>query len=53
MKILLPPSETKREGGDGVPLDLDRLALPSLRPQRAAVLAALSRSRWSAVRRDG
>lgn len=42
MKILLPPSETKREGGDGVPLDLDRLVLPSLRPQRAAVLAALS-----------
>lgn len=42
MKILLPPSETKREGGDHAPLDLDRLALPALRPQRAAVLTALS-----------
>lgn len=41
MKILLPPSETKREGGDGSPLDLDALALPSLKEHRSAVLEAL------------
>ncbi|WP_460776319.1 YaaA family protein [Microbacterium sp. GXF7504] len=41
MLILLPPSETKRPGGDGAPLDLDALALPSLRPQRAAAVEAL------------
>lgn len=41
MLILLPPSETKRSGGDGAPLDLRRLALPSLTPQREAVLTAL------------
>lgn len=41
MKILLPPSETKHPGGDGPPLDLDSLALPSLRPQRAALIEAL------------
>ncbi|NYF15964.1 hypothetical protein HDC37_000776 [Microbacterium sp. AK009] len=41
MLILLPPSETKEPGGDGVPIDLDGLALPSLRPQRAEVLASL------------
>lgn len=41
MKILLPPSETKRSGGSGAPLDADRLALPSLAPQRAAVADAL------------
>lgn len=41
MKILLPPSETKHPGGDGPALDLDSLALPSLRVQRAAVIEAL------------
>ncbi|QNA92399.1 MULTISPECIES: YaaA family protein [unclassified Microbacterium] len=41
MKILLPPSETKREGGDGPPLDLDALALPALGSHRSAVLDAL------------
>jgi cytoplasmic iron level regulating protein YaaA (DUF328/UPF0246 family) len=41
MKILLPPSETKRPGGDGPPLDLDRLALPGLREERGAVVDAL------------
>ncbi|MGH3692381.1 MAG: YaaA family protein [Microbacterium sp.] len=41
MKILLPPSETKREGGDGSPLDLDALALPSLNDHRSAVVEAL------------
>ncbi|MFS0852391.1 YaaA family protein [Microbacterium sp. 179-I 3D4 NHS] len=41
MKILLPPSETKRPGGDGPPLDLDALALPTLRREREAVIDAL------------
>jgi cytoplasmic iron level regulating protein YaaA (DUF328/UPF0246 family) len=41
MLILLPPSETKQPGGSGKPLDLDALALPSLRPQREEVLSAL------------
>ncbi|WP_226532746.1 YaaA family protein [Microbacterium paraoxydans] len=41
MKILLPPSETKREGGIGTPLDLHSLALPGLTTQRRAVLDAL------------
>ncbi|PRA83111.1 YaaA family protein [Microbacterium sp. MYb66] len=41
MKILLPPSETKREGGDGPPLDLSSLALPGLAERRTAVLDAL------------
>lgn len=41
MKILLPPSETKHEGGDGAPLDLDSLALPTLNERRSAVIEAL------------
>jgi cytoplasmic iron level regulating protein YaaA (DUF328/UPF0246 family) len=41
MLILLPPSETKRSGGARRPVDLDALALPSLREPRAQVLAAL------------
>lgn len=41
MKILLPPSETKRPGGSGAALDLDALALPELRAQREAVVDAL------------
>lgn len=43
MKILLPPSETKRPGGDGAPLALDALALPELAAQRSAVIDALVR----------
>jgi len=45
MKILLPPSETKRAGGTGAPLELAALALPALgahREQLAAALVALS-----------
>lgn len=42
MLILLPPSETKRSGGQGPSLDLDRLALPVLRPQREQVVDALT-----------
>lgn len=34
MLVLLPPSETKRDGGDGPPLRLDALAYPSLGPLR-------------------
>ncbi|WP_106816112.1 YaaA family protein [Microbacterium timonense] len=41
MLILLPPSETKRAGGRGVPLDTQRLSLPQLAPHRDAVVNAL------------
>lgn len=41
MKILLPPSETKHEGGSGAPLDLGSLALPALETQRREVVDAL------------
>jgi cytoplasmic iron level regulating protein YaaA (DUF328/UPF0246 family) len=41
MLILLPPSETKRPGGSGAPIDAPSLALPSLAPQRDAVIDAL------------
>lgn len=41
MLVLLPPSETKRPGGSGAPLDLDALALPSLRSHRIEVTEAL------------
>ena len=47
MLILLPPSETKRDGGDGPPLDLAALSFPALtaaRRQALAALKALSRS---------
>lgn len=42
MLILLPPSETKRSGGGRSSLDLDALALPSLRLQRERILDALA-----------
>lgn len=41
MKILLPPSETKKPGGSGAALDLASLSLPSLAPQREEVVSAL------------
>ncbi|GAA1986006.1 peroxide stress protein YaaA [Microbacterium pumilum] len=41
MLILIPPSETKRAGGRLRPLDVARLALPSLTVQREAVVDAL------------
>jgi cytoplasmic iron level regulating protein YaaA (DUF328/UPF0246 family) len=36
--VLLPPSETKRAGGDGPPLRPDRLSFPELDPVRKALL---------------
>jgi cytoplasmic iron level regulating protein YaaA (DUF328/UPF0246 family) len=39
--ILLPPSETKREGGDGAPLDLAALSFPTLTVARKQTLAAV------------
>jgi cytoplasmic iron level regulating protein YaaA (DUF328/UPF0246 family) len=39
--ILLPPSETKSGGGDGVPLDLAALSLPELTPLRRKLVDAL------------
>lgn len=42
MKILLPPSETKRSGGSGAPVSLGSLALPALAPERDAVVTALT-----------
>lgn len=41
MLILLPPSETKRPGGRGRPLDEASLALPVLAAQRRSVVDAL------------
>ena len=42
MLILLPPSETKRDGGAGGPLVLGELRFPGLARVRREVLAALS-----------
>ena len=42
MILLLPPSETKAEGGDGV-LDPAALGFPSLRGRRRTAMAALKR----------
>lgn len=41
MLILLPPSETKRDGGNGPPLDLTTLSFPELTAPRRQTLAAL------------
>lgn len=41
MLVLLPPSETKADGGAGAPLDLDALALPELNPVRERLVSAL------------
>lgn len=41
MKILLPPSETKRPGGAGAPLTLASLAFPVLTEHRARVIDTL------------
>jgi uncharacterized protein len=39
--VLLPPSETKRSGGDGPPLRLDRLSFPELTDMRADLVDEL------------
>ncbi|PJJ61579.1 YaaA family protein [Compostimonas suwonensis] len=41
MLVLLPPSETKRAGGDGPPLDLSSLSFPALTARRRAAVSAL------------
>lgn len=41
MLVLLPPSETKRDGGDGAPLDLGALSFSELTAPRRQVLAAV------------
>lgn len=41
MRILLPPSETKRDGGADAPLALEALSFPSLSAAREQTLAAL------------
>lgn len=56
MIVLLPPSETKRDGGDGPPLHLESLSSPELVPLRAALvdeLVALSFDRPAARRALG
>ncbi len=48
MKLLLPPSETKRDGGAGGALDFEALSFPSLNPVRRRLVratVALSRDR--------
>ncbi|MCY7325370.1 MAG: peroxide stress protein YaaA, partial [Microbacteriaceae bacterium] len=42
MLVLLPPSETKRDGGDDRSLDLSRLSFQGLTVSRAAALDATS-----------
>ena len=39
--VILPPSETKSDGGRGAPLDLDTLSFPELNPVRKQVADAL------------
>ncbi len=39
--MLLPPSETKADGGKGAPLNLDALSFPELNPVRAKLADAL------------
>jgi uncharacterized protein len=39
--LLLPPSETKRDGGTGGPLDYSALAYPKLNPKRRMLVRAL------------
>lgn len=41
MIVLLPPSETKRTGGDSPPVRLDQLSSPVLTPQRQALIDQL------------
>lgn len=43
MRLLLPPSESKRDGMNAVPVDLDSLVAQQLGAQRLRILNALSR----------
>ncbi|GGI47793.1 cytoplasmic iron level regulating protein YaaA (DUF328/UPF0246 family) [Agromyces flavus] len=43
MLLLLPPSETKRDGGDGSPLELGNLSFSGLHAARSTVLEATIR----------
>lgn len=42
MIVLLPPSETKRPGGDGPPLSLEALSWPELNPLRESLVGELT-----------
>ncbi|MBE8525819.1 peroxide stress protein YaaA [Amycolatopsis sp. H6(2020)] len=42
MLVLLPPSETKADGGRGGPLNLDALSFPELNPTRAKLTDSLA-----------
>lgn len=53
MIVLLPPSETKRDGGDGPPLRIEALSSPDLSPLRTTLvdeLVALAADRPAARR---
>src|SRR6187455_2479350 len=50
MRLLLPPSETKRDGGDGGPVDLELLALPELNDARRELMDALAADHDVAMR---
>lgn len=41
MLVLLPPSETKSDGGDGAPLDLGELSMPQLTDTREMLVQSL------------
>lgn len=41
MLVILPPSETKSDGGRGAPLDLDTLSFPELNPIRKRIAEAI------------
>jgi uncharacterized protein len=43
MLIVLPPSETKVDGGEGAPLDLGALSFPRLTRPRRSLVAAVTR----------
>lgn len=43
MLVILPPSETKADGGDGPPLDVAALSYPALTPGRRPLITAVRR----------
>lgn len=52
LTLLLPPSETKRPGGNGPAVDLTALAFPTLLPVRRRLRDALTALAGSALDRD-